>query len=82
MKEVKLKTWWKSNYDEPYCSRRVQRYARLGRILPRPVKMGGYYYVVKNAKYIGLKDTALPNNEKKNIACDVLADVNELMARI
>jgi hypothetical protein len=51
-KKVTLKTWWKNNYDEPYCPRSVQRLARLGRILPRPSIENGRYMVLKSAKYI------------------------------
>jgi len=53
-KKIKLKTWWKNNYDEPYCPRSVQRLARLGRILPRPIIENGRYMVLKGAKYIEL----------------------------
>ena len=53
-KKVSLKTWWKTNYDEPYCPRSVQRIARLGRILPRPSIENGRYMVLKGAKYIEL----------------------------
>ncbi len=54
-KKVTLKTWWKNNYDEPYCPRSVQRLARLGRILPRPNIENGRYMVIKDAKYIELQ---------------------------
>ena len=53
-KKVTLKTWWNTNYDEPYCSRSVQRIARLGRILPQASIENGRYMVLKRAKYIEL----------------------------
>lgn len=56
MKEsITLKQWWKANYSELYCSRRVQRWASLGRLQPAAIKDGKKYSVHPDTVYVGKK---------------------------
>lgn len=50
MKKILLAAWAEARYDPPPSPRVLQRWAREGEIVPKPVKVGRSYYVAPDAR--------------------------------
>lgn len=59
-KYVRLREWADSQFGDlaPKCDETLRRWARDGKIIPRPRKIGRDYAVHPGAKYINTNDPA------------------------